>query len=104
MIRSFCGIARPVFPVSWPFARIPGPELAAADLDVPTAQWRDRLADAFAGDSTPAAELIRSTGEPITMTSAYDIPTMPAWHTDTMTVIGDAAHATFPFSPPRAPP
>lgn len=38
------------------------------------------------------------------MTSAYDIPTMPAWHTDTMTVIGDAAHATFPFPPPRAPP
>jgi FAD-dependent urate hydroxylase len=80
----------------WWFARVRSPELAAADLDVPTAQWRDRLADEFAADSTPAAELIRSTSGPITITSAYDIPTLPAWHNDTMTVIGDAAHATSP--------
>jgi 2-polyprenyl-6-methoxyphenol hydroxylase-like FAD-dependent oxidoreductase len=80
----------------WWFARIPSPELAAADLDAPASRWRDRLAGAFAGDSTPAAELIRSTNGPITITSAYDIPTLPAWHNDSMIVIGDAAHATSP--------
>jgi 2-polyprenyl-6-methoxyphenol hydroxylase-like FAD-dependent oxidoreductase len=80
----------------WWFARLPSPELATADLDVPTAQWRDRLADAFAADNTPVTELIRSTSRPITIASAYDIPALPAWHNDTMTVIGDAAHATSP--------
>jgi 2-polyprenyl-6-methoxyphenol hydroxylase-like FAD-dependent oxidoreductase len=80
----------------WWFARIPSPELAAADLDAPAAQWRDRLADAFAGDNTPAAELIRVTSGAITITSAYDIPALPAWHNDTMIAIGDAAHATSP--------
>jgi len=87
----------------WWFARIPSPELATADLDVPTAQWRDRLADAFAADSTPAAELIRATSGPITTTNAYDIPALPVLHNDSMTVIGDAAHATSPL-PPRVPP
>jgi FAD-dependent urate hydroxylase len=80
----------------WWFARLPSPELAAADLDVSAAEWRDRLTEAFAADDTPAAELIRATSGPITITSAYDIPTLPAWHNNTMIVIGDAAHATSP--------
>ena len=81
---------------AWWFARVPGPELTRRDLAAPAAHWRDRLADEFAADSTPAAALIRSTSDPITVTSAYDIPTLPTWHNDTMTVIGDAAHAASP--------
>jgi 2-polyprenyl-6-methoxyphenol hydroxylase-like FAD-dependent oxidoreductase len=65
-------------------------------LTAPAAYWRDQLADAFAADSTAAAALIRSTNAPVTVTSAYDIPVLPTWHNDTMTVIGDAAHATSP--------
>jgi 2-polyprenyl-6-methoxyphenol hydroxylase-like FAD-dependent oxidoreductase len=80
----------------WWFARIPSAELAAAGLDAPASRWRERLADEFAGDNTPAAELIRCTSGPITITSAYDIPTLPAWHNDSMIAIGDAAHATSP--------
>jgi 2-polyprenyl-6-methoxyphenol hydroxylase-like FAD-dependent oxidoreductase len=81
---------------AWWFARVPAPELTGRDLTAPAAYWRDRLADAFAADSTPAAALIRSTSGPVTVTSAYDMRTLPTWHNDTMTVIGDAAHATSP--------
>jgi 2-polyprenyl-6-methoxyphenol hydroxylase-like FAD-dependent oxidoreductase len=33
---------------------------------------------------------------PRTITGAYDIPALPTWHNDAMTVIGDAAHAASP--------
>jgi 2-polyprenyl-6-methoxyphenol hydroxylase-like FAD-dependent oxidoreductase len=81
---------------AWWFARVPAPELTGRDQAAPAASWRDRLADAFASDSTPAAALIRSTSGPVTVTSAYDIPSLPTWHNDTMAVIGDAAHAASP--------
>jgi 2-polyprenyl-6-methoxyphenol hydroxylase-like FAD-dependent oxidoreductase len=81
---------------AWWFARVPSPELTTSDLTAPATCWRDRLADAFAADSTPAAALIRSTSDPMTVTSTYDIPSLPTWHNDTMTVIGDAAHAASP--------
>jgi 2-polyprenyl-6-methoxyphenol hydroxylase-like FAD-dependent oxidoreductase len=81
---------------AWWFARVPGPEFTERDLAAPAAYWRDRLADAFEADPTPAAALIRATIDPITVTSAYDIPTLPAWHNETMAVIGDAVHATSP--------
>ncbi len=81
---------------AWWFARVPGPELTQQDLAAPAAWWRDRLADAFAADRTPAAALIRTTSAPITVTSAYDIPALPTWRSDAMTVIGDAAHAASP--------
>lgn len=80
---------------TWWFARVPAPELTRRDQPATSACWRDRLADVFTPDRTPAAALIRSTGT-ITVTSAYDIPHLPAWHNDRMTVIGDAAHATSP--------
>jgi len=94
--RAFLGHTTGPDGRAWWFARVPGPELTDRDLTAADARWRDRLADAFAADSTPAAALIRSTSDPITVTSAYDIPALPTWHNDTMTVIGDAAHATSP--------
>lgn len=81
---------------AWWFARVPAPELSAADQAAGTAHWRDRIAAAFADDRTPAAAIVRATNIPITVTSAYDIPTLPTWHNDSMVVIGDAAHATSP--------
>ena len=81
---------------AWWFARIPAPELADHELTAPAASWRNRLAEPFASDSTPAAPLIRSTAGSITVTSAFDIPALPTWHNDTMIVIGDAAHAASP--------
>ena len=94
--RAFLGHTTGPDGRAWWFARVPGPELTDRDLTEPAASWRDLLADSFAADSTPAAALIRSTSDPITVTSAYDIPALPNWHNDTMTVIGDAAHAASP--------
>jgi 2-polyprenyl-6-methoxyphenol hydroxylase-like FAD-dependent oxidoreductase len=96
--RAFLGHTAGPDGRAWWFARVPGPELTGRDLAAPAACWRDRLADAFAADSTPAAALIRSTSDPVTVTvtSAYDIPALPTWHNDTMTVTGDAAHAASP--------
>jgi 2-polyprenyl-6-methoxyphenol hydroxylase-like FAD-dependent oxidoreductase len=94
--RAFLGHTTGPDGRGWWFARIPGPELTDHDLAAPAAHWRERLAEPFAADSTPAAALIRSTAGPITVTSAFDIPTLPSWHNDTMIVIGDAAHATSP--------
>jgi 2-polyprenyl-6-methoxyphenol hydroxylase-like FAD-dependent oxidoreductase len=81
---------------TWWFARIPGAELTAADLSAPADHWRKTLADTFAEDNSPAADIINSTRDRITITSAYDIPTLPTWHNDSMVVIGDAAHAASP--------
>jgi 2-polyprenyl-6-methoxyphenol hydroxylase-like FAD-dependent oxidoreductase len=94
--RAFLGHTTGPDGRAWWFARVPAPELTARDLTAPAAYWRDLLADAFAADSTPAAALIRSTSDPITVTSAYDIPSLPTWHNDAITVIGDAAHAASP--------
>ena len=94
--RAFLGHTTGPDGRAWWFARVPAPELTARDLTAPANYWRDQLADAFAADSTPAATLIRSTSDPITVTSAYDIASLPTWHNDTMTVTGDAAHAASP--------
>jgi FAD-dependent urate hydroxylase len=69
----------------WWFARIPERE----PLDPP------RYAEVFKGDGTPAADIIDATDR-VTVTSAYAIPTLPAWHNDSTVVIGDAAHAASP--------
>ena len=81
---------------AWWFARVPAPELTGDELAAPAAYWRDRLAEEFAADGTPAAAIIRATSGPITVTSAYEIPVLPVWHNDAMIVIGDAVHAASP--------
>jgi 2-polyprenyl-6-methoxyphenol hydroxylase-like FAD-dependent oxidoreductase len=69
----------------WWFARIPEP----APTDPPS------YAEAFKDDGTPAAEIISATDR-LTVSSAYAIPSLPAWHSDSTVVIGDAAHAASP--------
>jgi 2-polyprenyl-6-methoxyphenol hydroxylase-like FAD-dependent oxidoreductase len=76
---------------TWWFARIPDSTPANAD-----SYTADRAASAFDADNTPAAKLIRSTPGALTVTAAHDIAHLPTWSNGTMTVIGDAAHATSP--------
>lgn len=80
----------------WWFTRMPAPEPTAGDLAAPASQWRQRLAAAFDADPTPAAGIIRATPGPITVTSACDLPALPAWRNGPMVLIGDAAHAVSP--------
>jgi 2-polyprenyl-6-methoxyphenol hydroxylase-like FAD-dependent oxidoreductase len=93
--RGFFGYTTAPDTRNWWFARIPAPELTPAEAAAPPATWRQRLAAAFSDDRTPAATLIQATSH-ITVTSAYDIPTLPNWHNGSMIVIGDAAHAASP--------
>lgn len=80
----------------WWFARLPVPEPADGGPAVPSGQWQERLAAAFDADPIPAAGVIRATTGPVTVTSARDIPSLPAWRSESMVLIGDAAHAASP--------
>jgi 2-polyprenyl-6-methoxyphenol hydroxylase-like FAD-dependent oxidoreductase len=79
----------------WWFARLPAPELTVPEPDEPEL-LREHIATAFDTDATPAARIIRATQGPVTLTTACDIPALPAWHNEQMVLIGDAAHAVSP--------
>src|SRR6185437_10818972 len=79
----------------WWFANPPSrAEVPPADR----ADIRDRLLALLAPDRTPGADLVRATPGPILLTNQYDLPRVPAWRTDRMVLIGDAAHAVAPAS------
>ncbi|MFH9419440.1 FAD-dependent monooxygenase [Streptomyces sp. NPDC017529] len=81
----------------WWFADAPGPERSRRDLAAVTAeQWRQRVAALLEGDRGPAAGVVRATGDHIVGSHAYDLATTPRWYSDTMVIIGDAAHAAAP--------
>ncbi|MFI0788741.1 FAD-dependent monooxygenase [Streptomyces lydicus] len=95
--RAFFGCTRAPDGEVWWFANVPGTELDRAALPAtPPDAWRTRVAELFADDDTVAAALVRATGDRIIASNAYDIATTPTWHTDTMVVLGDAAHAAAP--------
>ena len=54
--------------------------------------------DLFAGDDSPAVEIIRSTPGKLAGWATYDLPSVPTWYRGSMIIIGDAAHATAPSS------
>jgi FAD-dependent urate hydroxylase len=98
--RAFFGYAAHPSGEIWWFANPPrvdeptGAELAA----IGTEQWRALLMDLFAGDASPAVEIIRSTPGRLAGWATYDLPSVPTWHRGSMIIIGDAAHATAPSS------
>ncbi|MEU6116823.1 FAD-dependent monooxygenase [Streptomyces sp. NPDC047117] len=95
--KAFFGCTRAPDGETWWFANAPGPELSREDLAASTPDhWRHRLAGLFDEDNTPAADIIRSTGETIIGSNSYDIASTPRWWTETMVIIGDAAHAAAP--------
>jgi FAD-dependent urate hydroxylase len=98
--RAFFGYAVHPSGEVWWFANPPraneptGAELAA----IGTEQWREMLMDLFAGDDSPAVEIIRSTPGKLAGWATYDLPSVPTWHRGSLVIIGDAAHATAPSS------
>jgi len=98
--RAFFGYAVHPSGDVWWFANPPcadeptGKELAA----ISTEQWRKMLTDLFAGDATPAADIIRATPVELSGWATHDLPSVPRWHRGSMIIIGDAAHATAPSS------
>lgn len=95
--RAFFGCTTAPDGEVWWFANTPGAELSKDELAAITAeQWREQLAGLFADDNTPAAEIIRASGESIVATNAYDIASTPTWSDETMVLVGDAVHACAP--------
>lgn len=94
--RALFGCTRAPDGEVWWFANVPGDELPRDRTAPAPATWRARLEAAFADDDTPAAALVRATGDRIIASNAYDLATTPTWYDDTMVLVGDAAHATAP--------
>ncbi|HEX3813370.1 MAG TPA: FAD-dependent monooxygenase [Mycobacteriales bacterium] len=78
------------------FARVPGPELSAAELALPPAHWRAELVPLLRRDHTAAADIVAATDERLLVTNAQDVSTVRHWHTERMLLLGDAAHAASP--------
>ncbi|CRK57859.1 Salicylate hydroxylase [Alloactinosynnema sp. L-07] len=78
---------------TWWFARVPAPELTET---VPQSEIKTRLTEAFAADNSPAGDIVAATTDEIHLSNAYDVPTTPTWHRDSMILVGDAAHAASP--------
>jgi 2-polyprenyl-6-methoxyphenol hydroxylase-like FAD-dependent oxidoreductase len=98
--RAFFGYAVHSSGEIWWFANPPrADEPTRAELAaIGTEQWREMLTDLFAGDATPAVEIIRSTPGELAGWATYDLPSVPTWHKGSLVIIGDAAHATAPSS------
>src|SRR5262249_44888171 len=52
----------------------------------------------FARDRGPATELIRAGELQLAGDNTHDLPSVPVWHSNSMIIIGDAAHAPSPSS------
>jgi 2-polyprenyl-6-methoxyphenol hydroxylase-like FAD-dependent oxidoreductase len=98
--RAFFGYVVHLSGEVWWFANPPrADEPTRAELAaIGTEQWREMLTDLFAGDATPAVEIIRSTPGELAGWATYDLPSVPTWHKGSLVIIGDAAHATAPSS------
>jgi FAD-dependent urate hydroxylase len=98
--RAFFGYAVHPSGEIWWFANPPcADEPTRAELAaIGTEQWREMLIDQFAGDASPAVEIIRSTPGKLAGWATYDLPSVPTWYRGSLVIIGDAAHATAPSS------
>ncbi len=98
--RAFFGYAVHPSGEVWWFANPPrADEPSRAELAATgTEQWREMLTGLFAGDDTPAVDIICATPGRLAGWATYDLPSVPTWHRGSIIVVGDAAHATAPSS------
>jgi FAD-dependent urate hydroxylase len=61
-------------------------------------RWRAHLLELFADDAIPAAAIIRATRDVLGPWNTYDLPRVPAWRSERVVLVGDAAHAASPSS------
>jgi FAD-dependent urate hydroxylase len=100
--RAFFGYVLAPDGEVWWFANLPrGDEPARGEVEAVTAQqWQHELAELYAQDAGPAAQLVQATGPTDIMPASpiHALTHLPAWHRGRMIVIGDAACAPTPSS------
>ena len=100
--RAFFGYVLAPSGEVWWFANVPRRDQPARGETeaITPAQWQTRLAGLYAADAGPAAQLVQAsrTADISKPSPIHSIPHLPAWHSDRMIVIGDAAHAPTPTS------
>jgi FAD-dependent urate hydroxylase len=84
----------------WWFANPPNDsELSQSVLSAMTTdEWKQRLIDLCATDTSPASAIIRASQGEVAGRNQYDLPHVPTWHRRSIVIIGDAAHAPSPSS------
>jgi FAD-dependent urate hydroxylase len=79
------------------FVNLPNrePMTAAQAQQTTAAQWLPRLGEKFAGDRTPARQMIEATdpADLLIVGPMENMPKVPTWSRGRMVLIGDAAHA-----------
>lgn len=66
--------------------------------DVSVEAWKERLGSLFAGDVGPASAIVQATRDSLAAYPIFDMPRVPIWHSGSVVIIGDAAHAISPSS------
>ncbi|BCJ42598.1 FAD-dependent oxidoreductase [Actinoplanes ianthinogenes] len=96
--RAFFGWATAPDGSVWWFANPPSKRPVESGSFTPEA-WKAHLIELFEGDpSSPAAELIRLSGEVVGPWNTEDMGPVRVWHDDRIVLVGDAAHALAPTS------
>ncbi len=86
------------FPAQWGWwTHLPQKkELSRRELQATSdSELRGRALSAFGGWHSPIEALISNSGQ-IMRTAIYDVPSLPAWHSGRVMLLGDAAHAMSP--------
>ena len=78
---------------TWWFTNIPGTETSAS---VSPTEWKRRALERMRDDIDEAVDLIHASGDDVIGVRVYDIASTPTWHSGSMVIIGDAAHAASP--------
>lgn len=95
--RVFFGyVVRPSGEVCW-FSNVPWPREPGRDelARLTDAAWKGRLLELHRDDPPPTLQIIRATpAAGIGRWPTRDLPSLPAWHTGPVCLVGDAAHAS----------
>jgi FAD-dependent urate hydroxylase len=93
--RATCGHITAPDGETWWFANVPCGEREL--VGATPAQLRQRLGELFAGDRIGTVQAIRATpDDQLTATACYQLPTVPTWSGNGMTLVGDALHVASP--------
>lgn len=100
--RAFFGYAVAPDREVWWFANLPrADEPARGEVEqIGADEWRRTLVAAFRDDAGPAVRILEATRTEDIMRASpvHLLKRLPAWHSDRMIVLGDAAHAPSPSS------